>query len=275
MSITQQFQSKKKLSPSTTWLVYNNHFIPVVGYLSDYKMTMEENLTDFDGSHINTAKDFKDGYGYVDGKDNIFIYRSEPKKGDLLPWFTIKVTSEGNVKIVYSSHISTETQRHFKLKNVTEATPEIIIEDTKNIKEIYDKDMMDEMMSQGSEYKPTINENDDFLKMVTKKCLLASETDANSFKKYEDKSWKISNLIQGLSKETKLSAPFFLQWMGYGGWKFKLRVENDRNCANPLPYPVEYDSETNQVTLVGAEEEGSDGTRTIVVASPNKHNDQC
>ena len=68
MSITQQFQSKKKLSPSTTWLVYNNHFIPVVGYLSDYKMTMEENLTDLDGSHIHTAKDFKDGYGYVDGK---------------------------------------------------------------------------------------------------------------------------------------------------------------------------------------------------------------
>lgn len=273
MSIT--IQNRKKLSPSTTWLSYDEHFIPVAGYLSDYKMTTEENLKDENGNPIKTASDFKDKYGYVDGRGNIYIFRSTPKKGDLLPWFTVKVTADGLVKLVYSNRISTETQRYFTLKNVVSATPELIIEDTKDIKEIYDKSMMDEMMSQGSEFKPVINENDDFLKMTTKKCLLASGTDANSFKKYEDKSWKISNLIQGLSKATKLSAPFFLQWMGYGGWKFKLRVENDRNCANPLPFPVEYDSETNQVTLIGSKEEGSNGTRQIVVASPNKHNDQC
>lgn len=268
-----QKKEKMILDPKSTCITYQDHFYMVAGYISDYKLTLEQDLTDKSGNKILTSNDFKENYGYVDSLGNVYIYRSEPNKGELIPWFTTKVTTNGDVKLIFTSHVSRTTKSVFNVNRIVNINPKIILKNTKNTDEFYDKDMIDELMSAGSAYRPVINENDDFLKMVTKMCLISSDTDANTFKKYAEKPWQISNLIQGLSKETKLSPLFFSEWMGYGGWKFTLRVENERGCINPLPYPVEYSSDRNTVYLVGKKEENSDEGKGIIVASPHKHND--
>ena len=271
---SKEENKRMKLDPRTCFITYNDNTFPVAGYISDYKVTFDYEEKDENGKHILTIRDFAPNYGYSDEYGNIFIFRQEPKKGDTIPWFTVKSTTAMEPKLVFSNHISTEAQKEFNIGKIEGVDTQTIINSAKNVGVIYDKEMMDEMMSAGSAYKPVINENDDFLKMTTKKCLLASDTDANSFKKYAEKSWQISNLIQGLSKETKLSPLFFMEWMGYGGWKFRLRVENDKDCLNPLPYPIEYSSDTNTVIEVGKEEEDNDGThKGIIAASPHKHND--
>ena len=126
-------------------------------------------------------------------------------------------------------------------------------------------------MKNRSTYTTVIKDSDDFLKKVIKKCLMESGVNPRSFDKYAEKSWTIPNIIQVLGNDTKLSTKFFLELMGYGGWEFRVIARNGKNCKDPIPGNIVYDSTLNDVYVEGKGDENESNSR--IVTTRQFHND--
>lgn len=255
--------SKPALDSANTGLVYDQHYYKVGGYINDYALTFDPDYKDEDGNKKRTVNDFEDGTGYADEDGNIFIFRKEPSKDDLIPWFTVEQTSEMTPKLVYTTRVSNTTKSAFTLTSIIDHYTDHILNDPVAREFKNDESMHEEFMRGRSAYTPEIKDDDDFLKKTVKKCLIESKANAKEFEKYSDKPWEIPNLIQTLNGKTKLSPKFFQSWMGYGGWEYTVTVRNGRGCKNPLPAEIVYDSETNDVYVKG--EDNDDESKIVAV----------
>lgn len=263
---------KPALDAANTSVIYDNHYYKVGGYISDYALTFDPDTKDENGNPVHTINEFVEGTGYADDTGNIYIYRKTPEKNDTVPWFTVEITSDMEPKLVYTSRVSSATQEAFTITNIINLYTNHILTDPV-AKEFDNDDMHEEFMRGRSAYTPDIKDEDDFLKKVVKKCLIESGANAKEFEKYSDKPWEIPNLIQTLNGKTKLSPKFFQSWMGYGGWEFTVNVRSGRGCRNPLPHEVVYDSETNDVSVKGKDEDNADQNTIVAVHQFGDTND--
>lgn len=234
-------------------IIHGDYYFKVLGYIHDFALSCDPDYKDKDGQPAKTINDLTDGAAYIGDDGIIYVYRKEPKKGDTIPWFTVKIINGTTPRLVYTTRISTEMRHAFSENNLINTAITTIMKDPDLSNPIYDEEMNDEIMKNRSTYTAVIKDNDDFLKKVIKKCLMDSGVNPRSFERYTDKPWTIPNIMQVLGNDTKLSTKHFLALMGFAGWEFKIIVRNGHNCQNPISGDVIYDSTLNDVYIEGKE----------------------
>ena len=263
---------KEEIDPHDSCIVYDNHYYPVRGLIQNFALTKEKDAKDEMGNPILTVNDLVPGTGYIDDTSGkIYIYYDKPNKDLLIPWFTCKETEDNGLKFAFSSRSSEATRKAFTINELYNQNQDYLLRSVESNKPIYDDKMQEELMKNRSTYTTVIKDSDDFLKKVIKKCLMESGVNPRSFDKYAEKSWTIPNIIQVLGNDTKLSTKFFLELMGYGGWEFRVIARNGKNCKDPIPGNIVYDSTLNDVYVEGKEDENESNSR--IVTTRQFHND--
>lgn len=124
---------------------------------------------------------------------------------------------------------------------------------------ILSPDMIEAMNNATSSYKPTIAENDDFLKRLVKTAIRMKGVDLNRLKAKMSKSYGLSNLKAALKGTTKMSVEKFHSWMVLLGLDFTATVVTPANPAENIEELVlHYDSNTDLVTDASGTERMTD-----------------
>jgi hypothetical protein len=234
----------------------------VAGYIEDYQ------LTDDAKDDTPTYKDFEENRGYVDTEGFVHIFRKEPNHSEMIPWFTVITDDEGKPSLRFSGYVTTEMMRAFYIDRVGDLSIDYILRHSDGSDDMYDQEIIDELQNASSHYVPVIDESDDFLKKLVKTMLLETGIDAHSFKKYMEHSYQISNMIQGLNSKTKMNPFVFDTWMGLAGIPYKVTIEGVGSDPNhPLKHPIEYDSTTNRIRVIGKEGALNDPKSSIAVSA--------
>jgi hypothetical protein len=98
--------------------------------------------------------------------------------------------------------------------------------------------------------------------------LLETGIDAHSFKKYMEHSYQISNMIQGLNSKTKMNPFVFDTWMGLADIPYKVIIDGRGSDTNhPLKHPIEYDSTTNRIRVIGKDGVDGEDEGTVAVSA--------
>jgi hypothetical protein len=262
---------RRKLDKTTTGLVYKDHSYMVAGYISDYELTTESDMVaEVTGEEPKklTVNDFEENRGYCDEEGFIHIFRKEPNKSEIIPWFTVELNSDMNPVLKFASYSTPELKRAFYIDRVGDLSTAAILKNSIGSDDMYDQEIIDELQNASSHYVPVIDESDDFLKKLVKTMLLETGIDAHSFKKYMEHSYQISNMIQGLNSKTKMNPFVFDTWMGLAGIPYKIVIQGPGSDPNhPLEHSIEYDSTTNRIHLVGKEGALNDPDSNIAVSA--------
>lgn len=231
-----------------------NHTYMVAGWLSDYKLTYDEDILGELSADKKTltVNDFKENRGYVDEDGNIYIFRDKPNPNELIPWFTIEMNADGKPKLVFNKRRSEETRKMFRIERVGNLSVKAIIDSTTDGEVEYDPEVLNDIMRATSTFIPEIKDRDDFLKKLIKTAILEKNVNVHKYKKRMEKSYQLSNLIQGLSNGTKTSPFVFETWMEILGCEFEIHLKDSGDDKqDPMPREVVYKSSTGEIIVKG------------------------
>lgn len=240
-----------KLSEKDTGLNYNNHTYMVAGWLSDYKLTYDKTE---DG--ILTVNDFKENKGYVDEEGYVHIFREIPNSHETIPWFTIVMDDDGKPTLSFNRRRTEETCNAFRIERVGNMSLEHMVKDTKEGEVEYDPDVLNDIQRATSTFVPDIKHTDDFLKKLIKTVILEKGVNVHKYKKQMEKTYQLSNLIQGLTNGTKTSPIVFETWMEILNSDFEIHIKDAGvDKQDPLPREVIYKSCTGEISIKGGDED--------------------
>ena len=163
--------------------------------------------------YVGLVDKYIDKKGYIDpDTGNIYIYtdKSIPKT------ITVPLLDKNLVKHEINSKDESIDPKEFHEDNLKSISVSNIIKNTNEKEELYDEQVLLDMNSSTSRFKPTINENDDFLKKVIKLAILTKGggegCDLSRFKSKMPNKYEISNIKSALAGTTKMSTPMFNIW---------------------------------------------------------------
>lgn len=237
-----QLKMGDKLDEYSNGFNFGDRTFMVAGYLKDFILTYGPAIS-ISGKRLLTASDFKENRGYVDENGYIHIYRENPDKNELIPWFTTEFGADGFPVLKMNKRRSKETREAFRIERVGDLSIAHINKVTTDAPIEYDAEVSQDLARSTSNYIPEIKENDDFLKKVIKKAILEKEVNLNKYKATMNKTWTLPNLIQALFKDTKISPTAFVSWMEILDCDFELIIR-DNGCDrdNPLPRAMAFNS---------------------------------
>lgn len=261
------------LNEKDTGLNYRNHTYMVAGWLSDYKLTYDRDIineVDSDAKKTLTVNDFKENRGYADEEGYIHIFREKPNPDELIPWFTIVMKDDGTPKLEFNKRRSEETQKAFRIERVGSIDVKTIVANTKEGEVEYDPDVLNDIQRATSTFVPEIKNKDDFLKKLIKTSILEKQVNVHKYKNQMEKSYQLSNLMQGLSNETKTSPIVFETWMEILNCDFEIIIKDSGiDKQDPLPREVVYKSSTGEITIKGGETD--EGTSSYMPRSARQY----
>lgn len=264
-----------ELNEKNTGINCINHTYMVAGWLSDYKLTYDEDILGelSAGKKTLTVNDFKENRGYVDEDGNIYIFREHPKQNELIPWFTIEMNPDGKPKLVFNQRRSEETRKMFRIERVGDLSAKAIVDKTTEGEVEYDPEVLNDIMRATSTFIPEIKDTDDFLKKLIKTAILEKNVNIHKYKKRMEKTYTLSNLIQALSNSTKISPFVFETWMEILGCDFEIRlIDNGDDRQDPMPHAIKYKSITGEIIIEGEGESGDDKEEVHMSRSARQFN---
>lgn len=242
-----------ELNERDTGFNYLGHSYMVAGWLSDYKLTYDRDilgeLNDGEKKTL-TVNDFKENRGYVDDDGYIHIFREHPNNNELIPWFTVVMKDDGSPKLEFNKRRSEETRKAFRIERVGNLSVKNIIDTTTEGDVEYDPEVLNDIARATSTFIPEIKDTDDFLKKLTKTSILEKDVNVHKYKKQMEKSYQLSNLIQGLSNTTKTSPIVFETWMEILACDFEIIIrDNGTDKQDPLKHVIIYKSSTGEIII--------------------------
>lgn len=253
------------LDKSSTAISYKQRAFMVAGYISDYKLTYDEDLIgELGGEKTKTVADFEENKGYVDDNGQVHIFMQNPKKGEILPWFTVVLNDDGKPLLKYNTYKTEEIVKAFNISRIKDLSIANIAKESENVEELHDKEMIDRLLSATSVYVPKVKDSDDFLKKIVKTVIIEKGVDVHRFGGEMEKSYQLTNLITGLNNDSKMNPWAFLLWMELNRCKFKVTVtDTGSDKQTPLKYPITYDSSTGRIIVEkGGDEENEKVARS-------------
>lgn len=230
----------------------------VAGYISDYKLTYDEDIIgemDEKQKHL-TVNDFKNNKGYVDDGGFIYIFREKPDKNEIIPWFTVVVSESGKPCLKFSQKRTPETRNGFRIEHVVDLSVKKIVDSTDPEEILYDEDLKNTLLAAGSQFVPEIKDIDDFLKKLVKTVILNKGCDLHNYRKSFGNNYQLSNYIQALDGTTKTGPLVFSNWMELLGCDFEITIHNNgTDTRYPLPYDIHYDSKKNEIHVMDGKED--------------------
>ena len=235
--------------------------VSVVGYLDKKNDTKEECINKY-----------KDGKGYIDDDEYIWIYCAEgkPKNKNAYPYFWINENGEkefSDPPEIIKKAYSTEYMVDMGLVN--------IIDNTKEGEQLYDEKEINDMNAAASFFVPIINENDDFLKKIVKSTIIEKGIDINRLKGKTDEKYMLPNMKADLINSTKMSVMYFCCWMNLLGCDFEISIMDDgnKNKSDPLKTPIVYQSYKDGLSKIVNNELVELNTGSYAGKSEDENND--
>lgn len=185
----------------------------------------------------------KKGFGYVNG-NYVYVYRGKMSKVENAEDLQSGIYQLENGEYKFIEH-SEKDAPMFHITNVVEFDLEKILDEitTKEDSFVNPEDI--EIINNNSEvYKPTIREDDDFLKYIVKRAILLKQVNLKNYRTLFANQFTLNNMKSGLNKDTKMTVTNFKIWCEVLGLKFKMEVsDNGEDRLNPLPENIVVDSE--------------------------------
>lgn len=197
----------------------------------------------------DTKNDYENGKGYINDKDEIWIYvEKKPMNNNLnaYPYFWF---NEDGCK-EYSD--PPELMRNvFKIESLQDISILNIINITKPDEQLYNEEEILDINASANFYIPIVNKDDDFLKKIVKLIIIEKGIDINRLKSKTEMPYMLPNMKTALQNKTKMSVSYFTAWMELLGCTFDVVIkDNGTDAVNPLKQPYVYDIETNSMSVI-------------------------
>jgi hypothetical protein len=216
---------------------------PVLIFTQDKTFKVEG---EFDSSNIPANKNFIDGKGYLDIKDeHAWIYSDgEPRDPNQYPYFWIE---NGKYK---KSEPTNEIYRQFRLNKFVNYNTDHIIQVTNksdNTDPIYVDDVINDLNASSEIFHPVMYTKDDFLKKTIKTVINVLNISLSKYKYKMTQKYMISNMKSALLSPTKMSTMYFNAWAEMLGLKVTMIIESTDASEDKLDEPYVYLSERDSV----------------------------
>lgn len=181
--------------------------------------------------------------GYISGDIVFRFYKVRPREiKSLIPYCYPK---DGKLEFFCPGGMDDALQ-NFGAKNLIDISFARIVNETNGDEILYDEDILNDMMTARSTYKPIVNPDDDCLKKLIKYVILKKNVDINKYKSTLDTPYALTNMKSALISKTKMSITYFLMWVELLEIDFKILIEdNGRDRTTPLKESIIYDSKNN------------------------------
>jgi hypothetical protein len=188
----------------------------------------------------------RDGKGYIDEEDNIWIYCGEgkPKNSNEYPFFWLE-----DEKMVFSDPPKL-VRDIFVAKNLEDITTKVIIKKTEAGKKLFDDQEIEDMNAASSFFIPTIFDYDDFLKKIVKTVIIQKGIDINRLKVKTGEKYVLNNMISALKNRTKMSVIYFSHWMELLGCDFDITVKDNKEDVDTLKNDLLYQSHRDRISII-------------------------
>lgn len=188
----------------------------------------------------------RDGKGYIDEEDNIWIYCGEgkPKNSNEYPFFWLE-----DEKMVFSDPPKL-VRDIFVAENLEDITTKVIIKKTEAGKKLFDDQEIEDMNAASSFFIPTIFDYDDFLKKIVKTVIIQKGIDINRLKVKTGEKYVLNNMISALKNRTKMSVIYFSHWMELLGCDFDIAVKDNKEDVDTLKNDLLYQSHRDRISII-------------------------
>lgn len=202
-------------------------------------LTVDDEYLEVNIFHENEK--LKKGLGYV--KDGyVYVYQGKVDK------FNKKELNAGIYMDRYGKYVVIDHEESVKDKyhvdNVTDFDVKRIFDEIEKKEEQFIDHEDIEIINSNSEfYKPTMNEDDDFLKAIVKKIIVAKRINLSNYKSKFTNPYTLNNLKSSLNKKTKMSVLNFKIWCEILGVNWTMIIEdNGEDKITPLVEPLDISS---------------------------------
>ena len=183
----------------------------------------------------------KKGNAYAKG-DTVYIYHGKLKNSADPSIPGIYKTSSGYIFVE-----PTEEERRdiYNIDKVVEIDALSIVTRLETQADRFQRPEDIEIINSNSEcYKPTITEDDDFLKVLIKKAILNKNININQYKHRFKNEFDLNNKKSGLKKSTKMTVNNFKEWCEILDLKWSMSLyDSGDDVNNPLPEDIEITSD--------------------------------
>lgn len=181
--------------------------------------------------------------GYVSGDIVFRFYKTRPKEiKTLIPYCFPK---DGKLEFFCPSGLD-DAAENFSVKKLIDISFTRIVNETNGDENLYDEDILNDMMTARSTYRPVINQDDDCLKKLIKYVILKKNVDINRYKSTLDTPYALTNMKSALISKTKMSITYFLMWVELLDIDFKILIEDSgKDKLTPLKESILYESTSN------------------------------
>ena len=197
----------------------------------------------------DSSKDYEDGKGYINDKDEIWIYAEKKPSTTVVNAYPYFWFNEDGKK-EYSD--PSELMRNiFKIESLQDISILNIIEKTDPNEQLYNEAEILDISASANFYIPIINKDDDFLKKIVKLIIIEKGIDINRLKSKTEMPYILPNMKTALQNKTKMSVSYFTAWMELMGCSFDVVIkDNGTDTVNPLKQPYVYDTETDSMSVI-------------------------
>ena len=175
-------------------------------------------------------------------KDYVYIYKGEISNPEDV--------CEGNLylhgnKVLMGSIHTKEMMKTHSIDNIIELNLDHIFEDIKRNADNFNTTEMIEAVNNNSElFIPTINEDDDFLKYLIKKIIIAKKINLKNYKDKFTSQNEMNNMKSSLIHKTKMSVGYFIKWLEILGVRCKMELsDNGTDALAPLLDLINFDTD--------------------------------
>lgn len=204
------------------------------------KVSMTVKDDHFEVKQFDPEGKLKKGLGYIRG-GYVYIYRGKETEFNK-ELHGIYLNKDGSYKFVEPP---SDLKELYHVKNLEVFDVDKIFREMESYEEQFiDPDDI-EVINRNSEfYKPTINEEDDFLKAIVKRIIAAKKINLSNLKSKFTNPYALNNLKSTLNKSTKMSVKNFKTWCEVLGVSWTMYIDDDgTDKITPLPETLEINSD--------------------------------
>ena len=216
---------------------------------------------------------FCEDKGYLDNGGQIWIYKSrEPRiNKNKFPYFWL--TGDRSLESIQVSHPDDEVMSQFRKERMVDTNTKQVLKRIRNMKEsLYTDEMLSDMNSATTIFKPIIGKDDDYLKKIVKSVMLEKNIDISRLKHKMGVRYVLPNMIAALKNETKMSVNYFSAWASLLGFDYDIVIyDNGTDKLDPLKKPLMYISSYDKVVPIDeAKEKYGNGKDKEIITVNNE-----
>lgn len=180
----------------------------------------------------------------------VYLYRGEYEKKNSKDNLKPGIYKKGKDDYIIIEPTSKIDMNKFSISHVKSLTPGVIMEKLKeNIDNFLSDEDVEMINTSGEIYVPTIEKDDDFLKVLIKRAIIEKKINIKSYRNKGERDYTLTNLKSILSGNTKMSPLKFLDWCDLLGLSFRMELfDTGEDKRNPMRKKLILDGETNEIT---------------------------